>query len=130
MMAPVIVCVVLTGMPKLLAPKSVIAPAVSAANPPNGCSFVIFEPIVCTMRQPPVSVPSAMAACAARMTQSGIENSRQIAGREQQPRDDAHRLLRVVGAVAEAVGGCRQQLQPAEPLVDARRPEAAEHPQA
>ena len=27
--------------------------AVSAANPPTGCSFVIFEPMVWTMRQPP-----------------------------------------------------------------------------
>lgn len=44
--APVIVCVVETGMPKELARKSVIAPAVSAAKPPTGCNFVIFEPIV------------------------------------------------------------------------------------
>ena len=46
MMAPVIVCVVLTGTPRCVAVKSEIAPAVSAANPPTGCSFVIFEPIV------------------------------------------------------------------------------------
>src|SRR5947209_20023245 len=38
--APVIVCVVETGMPNELARKSVAAPAVSAANPPTGCSFV------------------------------------------------------------------------------------------
>ena len=37
-MAPVIVCVVDTGMPKWAAPKSVTAPAASAANPPIGCS--------------------------------------------------------------------------------------------
>ncbi len=53
MIAPVIVCVVLTGMPRCVAVKSEIAPAVSAANPPTGCSLVIFEPIVWMIRQPP-----------------------------------------------------------------------------
>ena len=60
--APVIVCVVLTGTPKRVAVNSEIAPAVSAANPPTGCSRVIFDPIVWMMRQPPDSVPSAIAA--------------------------------------------------------------------
>src|SRR6478609_1823240 len=72
--APVIVCVVETGTPIELAMKSVIAPAVSAANPPTGCRRVIFEPIVWMMRQPPLSVPSAIAECAARITHVGIEN--------------------------------------------------------
>ena len=49
---PVIVCVVETGMPKAVAPKSVIAPAVSAQKPPTGWSLTIFVPIVLTMRQP------------------------------------------------------------------------------
>src|SRR5215831_4998696 len=44
--APVIVCVVDTGMPKYVAPNNVIDPAVSAQNPPTGLSLVIFEPIV------------------------------------------------------------------------------------
>ena len=44
--APVIVCVVETGIPVSVAPKRVAAPAVSAQNPPTGLSFVIFEPIV------------------------------------------------------------------------------------
>ena len=39
--APVMVCVVLTGMPKWDATNSVIAPLVSAQNPPNGVSFVM-----------------------------------------------------------------------------------------
>ena len=63
-MAPVMVCVVLTGMPSAVAVNSDTAPAVSAAKPPTGCSCVIFEPIVWMMRQPPDSVPSAIAACA------------------------------------------------------------------
>ena len=44
--APVMVCVVDTGIPASVAPNKVIAPAVSAQNPPTGRSFVIFEPIV------------------------------------------------------------------------------------
>src|SRR6478735_2287420 len=68
---PVIVCVVETGIPKKVAPKSVRAPAVSAQNPPTGCSFTIFVPIVLTIRHPPDSVPSAIAAHAATSTQRG-----------------------------------------------------------
>ena len=60
-MAPVMVCVVDTGMPAADVKNSVAAAADSAATPPTGWSRVIFEPIVFTMRQPPVSVPSAMA---------------------------------------------------------------------
>lgn len=44
--APVIVCVVETGIPNAVAPNNVIEPAVSAQNPPTGRSLVIFEPIV------------------------------------------------------------------------------------
>src|SRR5436309_15413891 len=44
--APVIVCVVETGMPRNVAPNNVTAPAVSALNPPTRRSFVIFDPIV------------------------------------------------------------------------------------
>ena len=50
--APAMVCVVLTGMPSALVPKSVNAPAVSALNPSNGVKCVIGEPIVLAMRQP------------------------------------------------------------------------------
>jgi hypothetical protein len=45
-MAPVMVCVVETGIPANVAPNKVSAPAVSAQNPPTGRNFVIFEPIV------------------------------------------------------------------------------------
>ena len=41
-MAPVIVCVVDTGIPRLEAMNNVMAPPVSAAKPPTGRSFVIF----------------------------------------------------------------------------------------
>src|SRR6266516_888252 len=73
--APVIVCVVLTGIPKCEETNSVIAPAVSAQNPPNGVSFVIRWPIVFTIRHPPAIVPSPMAAPAATMTQGGMRSA-------------------------------------------------------
>src|SRR5437667_9891656 len=44
-MAPVIVCVVDTGMPRDDVKKSVTAAADSAATPPAGCRRVILEPI-------------------------------------------------------------------------------------
>ena len=51
--------------------SSVMAPAVSAQKPPTGRSLVIRIPIVFTMRQPPLIVPRASAACAASTTQNG-----------------------------------------------------------
>ena len=61
MIEPVIVCVVDTGIPKYVAMKSEIAPPVSAAKPPIGFSLVMRWPMVFTMRQPPKSVPNAIA---------------------------------------------------------------------
>src|SRR3569623_873921 len=55
--APVMVCVVDTGMPSAVAMNKVIAPPVSAQNPPTGLSLVIFWPMVLTMRQPPNRPP-------------------------------------------------------------------------
>ena len=70
-MAPVMVCVVLTGIPKIETPISVAAPAVSALKPPGGLSLVILIPIVCTIRQPPAKVPPAIAAWQVTITQNG-----------------------------------------------------------
>jgi len=61
-MAPVITCVVLTGIPKWVEKKMLEAAAVSAHTPSIGRNLVIFWPIVLTMRQPPDSVPRAIAA--------------------------------------------------------------------
>src|SRR2546427_2645259 len=44
--APVMVCVVLTGIPAKAVPNRVKAPALSAQNPPIGLSLVILEPMV------------------------------------------------------------------------------------
>ena len=60
-MAPVMVCVVETGMPAALAPNSASDPAVSAQNPPTGWSLVMFMPMVRTILQPPSIVPSPIA---------------------------------------------------------------------
>ena len=62
MIEPLIVWVVLTGMPPMAVPMSVTAPAVSAEKPPTGRSLVIRMPMVFTMRQPPARVPRPMAA--------------------------------------------------------------------
>src|SRR3954471_2520745 len=64
-MAPVMVCVVETGMPAAEAKNKVLAAADSAASPPTGCSRVMRDPMVFTMRQPPDSVPRPMAVWAA-----------------------------------------------------------------
>ena len=59
--APVIVWVVETGIPKKLARNRVKAPPVSAQNPPTGFSLVIFWPMVLTILHPPNNVPKAIA---------------------------------------------------------------------
>src|SRR5262249_1229986 len=73
--APVIACVVDTGTPVCVAIRIDNAALVSAANPPTGCSFVIFDPIVWMMRHPPASVPRPIAVCAASTTQNGMSNA-------------------------------------------------------
>src|SRR5579875_3382803 len=70
-MAPVMVWVVETGMPRALARPRAVALAVSAQKPPTGLSLVMREPMVWTMRQPPESVPRPIAVAATAMTQSG-----------------------------------------------------------
>ena len=60
-MAPVIVCVVLTGIFKFSVANRVIAPAVSAATPSKGVTFVILVPMVLMILQPPLIVPNAIA---------------------------------------------------------------------
>ena len=52
-----------------------------------------------------------------------------VAAGKQCSSDDAHGLLGVVAAVAEAVGRGRCQLEPPEPLIDASRRCSREQPQ-
>src|SRR6201999_866686 len=72
-MAPVMVWVVETGTPSAVAMNSVAAPPVSAQKPCIGVNFVIRSPMVRTIRQPPISVPSAIDAWQASTTQNGTE---------------------------------------------------------
>ena len=60
MIDPVMVCVVLTGIFNDSVINNVSAPAVSAATPSNGVTFVILVPIVFTIFQPPLIVPKAI----------------------------------------------------------------------
>ena len=62
MMEPVIVCVVLTGMPICSVMNKVRAPEVSAQTPSSGFTLVILVPIVFTIFQPPLNVPKPIAA--------------------------------------------------------------------
>src|SRR5919199_3801837 len=64
-------CVVETGIPRRLAISITVAAAVSAAKPSIGRNATTRRPIVCTMRQPPIEVPSPMAVAADRITHSG-----------------------------------------------------------
>ena len=58
--APVMVWVVETGIPKCSVKNSVIAPAVSALTPSSGVTLVILVPMVFTIFQPPLMVPKAI----------------------------------------------------------------------
>ena len=81
------------------------------------------RPIVRTIRQPPIAVPSVSAAPQANFTQSGTESVLDVPAGEQQRGDHAHRLLRVVGAVAEGERGRHRPLGAAD-----RRPHARVRP--
>src|SRR5665213_1070143 len=71
MIEPVMVCVVDTGMPRLVAANSMTEPAVSAHTPCTGVRRVMREPIVRTIFQPPAIVPAAIAIWHAITTQNG-----------------------------------------------------------
>lgn len=71
MMAPVMVWVVDTGIPSAVAINNAMAPEVWAQKPPDGRMRVMPMPMVRTMRQPPNSVPKAMATWQDITTQNG-----------------------------------------------------------
>src|ERR1044072_6713695 len=57
---PVMVWVVLTGMPRCSVRNKVTAPAVSALTPSSGVTLVMRVPMVFTIFHPPLSVPRPM----------------------------------------------------------------------
>ena len=71
MMEDVIVCVVLTGMPKWAVPRRMMAALVSAAKPCTGSILMMRIPRVRIMRQPPAAVPSPIATAHDKITQLG-----------------------------------------------------------
>src|SRR5512143_1012622 len=73
--APAIACVVETGTPRCEQNSTENAAPVSAQKPLRGLSRVSRPPMVRTMRQPPLSVPSAIAEYDAISTQYGTWNS-------------------------------------------------------
>ena len=101
MIADEMTWVVDTGIPKWEAPMMIVAAVVSAAKPWTGSSFTTRWPIVLMIRQPPAAVPSEIAVAATRITQSGHGRFGEDAAGHEREGDDAHRLLRVVRAVAE-----------------------------
>ena len=72
MIAPVIVCVVLTGMPNPDEINNVVAAPNSAQKPSIGFSLATFCPIVLTILHPPNIVPRAMAVWHIITTQKGM----------------------------------------------------------
>ena len=73
--APAMTCVVETGCLRNVAQRIDAAAAVSAQKPLRGFRRVNREPMVWTIRQPPLRVPMAMAACAESTTQMGTRKS-------------------------------------------------------
>ena len=115
--------VVEIGMPRPVAPKMAVVAPMLAATPELACSVVMRSPIVSMMlpaapqgadrdggvggERDPVGHQDVLA----------VVGHRGVAGGEQQRGDDAHRLLGVVGAVAERDGAGRHQLQALEDRV-------------
>ena len=90
MIAPVIVCVVLTGIFRYSVRYSVKAPAVSAMTPSKGVTLVILVPIVFTIFHPPDIVPSEMAVKQENATQSSGNNTHYFLGIVQSVSDTEH----------------------------------------
>ena len=129
--APVIVCVVETGMCRYVAPNSVIAPARFAQNPPGGLSDVM--PMPSRLDDALAAERGAERHRAVRREDRPtparrVELARQVPAATMHSPDHADRLLRVVAAVADRVRGRREQLADAERLIDLARPHAPERP--
>jgi hypothetical protein len=112
--------VVLTGIPPKDAPMIVVAPAVSAAKPWTGVSFVILAPIVFTMRQPPAIVPSAIDAWAISTTQNGTGSAFGSTLEPKYPMLNKSGVMMpiVFSTMTEAVSTGRDKLELLEPPID------------
>ena len=105
-----------------------MAAPVSAQKPLRGCSRVSLVPMVRTMRQPPLIVPSPMAEAGCGDHPGGnVEVLLHSAG-DQNGGDDAHRLLRVIGSVGTTEQSGRDQLVAAEMAVHLGGSESSKAP--
>ena len=97
-----------------------MAPALWAAKPWVGSILMIRLPIVLMIRQPPAEVPSAIAPAALTTTTVGHVEvlGADVAVGDQRQRDDAHRLLGVVGAVGEREQADGRELRRSKPAGD------------
>jgi len=75
MMAALIQCVVLTGIPRCEATSITVAAEASAANPWTGRKVVTLNPSVLITRHPPIRVPKLIEAAETITAQKGIWNS-------------------------------------------------------
>src|SRR3954469_22443706 len=74
MTPPVITCVVESGKPRCDAVRTTAAPDACDEKPCGGSILMILLPIGRMIRQPPVYVPSAIAAADDAITQNGTSN--------------------------------------------------------
>src|ERR1700674_1860644 len=123
--APVMVCVVETGTPSSVARKRVIAPPVSAQNPPHGTQFGDLH----SHRLDDTPTAEQGSQCHRRLAgehdpQRYMKLRSALTHGKQQHGNDTHRLLRVVAAMAEAIERGGDELQAAKPAVDLVRSSA------
>ncbi len=105
-MAPVMVWVVLTGIPRVWVRKRVMAPAVSAQTPSRGLTLVIRVPMVFTIRQPSAHGTEGDGAEAGNRYPIGnMADIVQVAVGYHGSGDDPQDLLRVVAAMSQAEQG-------------------------
>ena len=129
-MAPVIVWVVLTGMPghrgadEHERPGGLRAEAADRAQPGDPHAHRLDDPPAAGQRPQPDRRVRGQ-----DDPQGDGELRSEVAGGEEEARDDPHRLLGVVGAVPQAVEGGRHELEPPEEPVDPAGGRAAEGPE-
>jgi hypothetical protein len=99
-----------------------MAPPAEAQQPCTGVIRVIFDPTVCTIRQPDSGLTCD------DDPERHVKLAAEQALREQQHRNDAHGLLRIVAAMAERNEGCCRKLKPLEDWLDRSRIGTHEHP--
>ena len=132
-MAPVIVCVVLTGMPPKMVMTNVVAAPVSAQKPSTGrrrndpLPHGLDNAPAAEQRPQPHRQVTGQYNLGGHFARS-VEGTSPVAGCYEQEEDYSHRLLRVVAAMAKTVQRGGQQLTPAEESIHLSRRGSAKSP--